>query len=116
MCLSVFRYASLELTGTTGNDQDGAVGLRCARDHVLDEIPMARCVDDRDVELICLELHELDIDGDTSFTFSFQFVQHPSILKGALAHLLGFLLELLDSSFIDASSFTFSFQFVQHPQ
>merc|ERR1712168_926707 len=104
-CLSVFRDSSLKLTSTTGNDQDGTVGLRCARDHVLDEIPMSRCVDDGDVVLVCLELHELDIDGDTSFTFSFQLVQPPSILKGSLAHLLGFLLKLLDGSFVDASAF-----------
>ena len=50
-CLSVFGDSSFELSDSGGDDQDGAVGLRGSRDHVLDEITVARGVDDGDVEL-----------------------------------------------------------------
>ena len=50
------------------------------------------------------ELPESDIDGDTSFTFSLEFVEDPSIFEGTFTHFLGFLLELLDCSLIDTSA------------
>ena len=39
--LTVFGNACFELASTCGDDQDGAVGLGGARDHVFDEITMA---------------------------------------------------------------------------
>ena len=53
-------------------------------DHVLDEVAMARGVDDGDVVLGSLELPECDINGDTTLTLGLQLVHDPSILKGAL--------------------------------
>merc|ERR550519_1537358 len=90
--LAVLGDAGLELTSTSRNDQDTAIGLRCPRDHVLDEIPVAGSVDDGDVVLVGLELPESDVDGDTTLTLGLQFVQHPGVLEGALAHLLRLLL------------------------
>ena len=48
---------------------------------------MTRGINDGNVVLLGLELPESDVDGDTTFTLSLQFVQHPGILEGALAHL-----------------------------
>ena len=85
--LAVLGDAGLELASAGGDDEDAAIGLRGARDHVLDEIPVARGVDDGDVVLGGLELPESDINGDTTFTLGLQLVQNPSVLEGTLAHL-----------------------------
>lgn len=44
------------------------------------------------VVLRSLELPESDIDGDTTFTLSLEFVQNPCVLEGTFAQLGGFLL------------------------
>lgn len=46
--LAVLGDTSLELTGTTGDDKDGAVSLGGTGDHVLDEVTVARGVNDLD--------------------------------------------------------------------
>ena len=61
--------------------------LWCSSDHVLDEVPMSRCVDDGDEVLVGTEFPQSDVDGDTSFTFCLQFVQHPGVLEWTFAHL-----------------------------
>ena len=102
--LSVLGDTSLELSGSRGNDEDTAVSLACASDHVLDEVTMAGGVDDGDVVLGGLELPESDVDGDTTLTLSLQLVQHPGVLEGALAGLLGLLLELLDGPLVNSTA------------
>merc|ERR1712002_135697 len=102
--LAVLGDTSLEFTGAGGDDQDTAIGLGSSSDHVLDEITMSGGVDDGDIVLASLELPESDIDGDTTLTLSLQLVQNPGVLEGALAHLLGFLLELLDGTLVDATT------------
>merc|ERR1712158_141249 len=71
-CLAVLGDTGLELTDTGGDDQDGTIGLRCSRDHVLDEITMAGSINDGDEEVLGLELPESDIDGDTTFTLGLE--------------------------------------------
>ena len=73
-------------------------------DHVLDEVTMSGGIDDGHVVLGGLELPESDVDGDTTLTLGLQFVQHPGVLEGALAGLLGLLLELLDGPLVDTSA------------
>merc|ERR1712002_262890 len=57
-----------------------AIGLRGSGDHVLDEIPVARGINDGDVVVLSLELPEGNIDGDTTFTLGLELVQHPGVL------------------------------------
>jgi len=102
--LTILGDTGLEFTGSGGDDQHTAIGLRSTSDHVLDEIPVSGSVDDGDVELLGLELPQGDIDGDTTLTLGLQLVQHPGVLEGTLAHLLGFLLELLDGTLVDATA------------
>mmetsp|Transcript_23172 Transcript_23172/g.57992 ORF Transcript_23172/g.57992 Transcript_23172/m.57992 type:complete len:371 (+) Transcript_23172:353-1465(+) len=102
--LTVLGDTSLELTGTGSDDQHTHISLRGTSDHVLDEITMARGVDDGEVVLGGLELPESDINGDTTLTLGLQFVQNPSVLERALAHLLGLLLELLDDTLVDTTA------------
>jgi len=102
--LTVLGDTGLELTSTGGDDQHTAIGLGGSRDHVLDEIPVAGGIDDGDVKLGSLELPESDIDGDTTLTFGLQLIQDPGILEGTLAHLLGFLLELLNGTLVDTTA------------
>merc|ERR1719219_1868809 len=102
--LTVLGDASLELASSGGDDEHSAVSLGGTGDHVLDEVTMSGSVDDGDIVLRGLELPESDVDGDTPLTLSLQFVQHPGVLEGALAGLLGLLLELLDGSLVDTSA------------
>ena len=78
--------------------------LRGTSDHVLDEVTMTRGVDDCNVVLGSLKLPESDVDGDTTLTLSLQLVQHPGVLEGALAGLLGLLLELLDGPLVNSTA------------
>ena len=71
----------------SGNNEHGTISLRSASDHVLDEIPVARGIDDGDVVVLGLELPQSDIDGDTTFTLGLQLIQNPGVLEGAFAHL-----------------------------
>ena len=58
--------------------------LRGSSDHVLNEIPVSRGINDSDIVLGGLELPESNIDGDSSLTLSLQFVKNPGILEGSL--------------------------------
>merc|ERR1712066_347037 len=102
--LSILGDTSLELTSTRGDNQDPTIGLGSSSDHVLDEITMSGGINDGDIVLVGLELPESDIDGDTTLSLSLQLVQNPGVLEGALAHLLGFLLELLDGTLVDTAT------------
>ena len=51
-----------------------------------------------------LELPQGNVDGDTAFSLGLQFVQHPCVLEGSLAHFLCFLLELLDGSLVNSTA------------
>merc|ERR1719319_1781921 len=86
--LTILGDTSLKLTSTRGNDEHSAISLGGSGDHVLDEIPVTRGIDDGDVVLGSFKLPESDIDGDSTFTLSLQFVENPRVLEGALAHLL----------------------------
>merc|ERR1712200_245982 len=92
--LAILGDTSLELASSGGDDEHTAVSLAGASDHVLDEVAMARGVDDGNVVLGSLELPECDINGDTTLTLGLQLVHDPGILEGALARLLSLLLEL----------------------
>jgi len=99
--LAILGDTSLELTGTSTNDENGAVGLRGTSNHVLDEVTMTGSVDDSDIVLGSLELPQGNVDRDTTLTLGLKLVQDPGVLEGALAHLSGFLLILLDRTGID---------------
>ena len=43
--LAILGDTSLELTGTSGDDEDSAVSLRGTSDHVLDEVTMSGGID-----------------------------------------------------------------------
>merc|ERR1719158_703063 len=102
--LSVLGNTSLELSGSRGNDEDTAVSLAGSSDHVLDGVTVAGGVDDGNVVLGSLELPQSNVDGDATLTLGLQLVHDPSILEGALARLLGLLLELLDGSLVNTST------------
>lgn len=65
---------------------------------------MERQTNDGNIVLWSLELPESDIDGDTTFTLSLQFVQNPSVLERTLSELSSFLLELLDGTLVDSTA------------
>jgi hypothetical protein len=102
--LTVLRDTGLELTSSTGDDEDGAIGLGGTSDHVLDKVTVTWGIDDSNHELGGLELPEGDIDGDTTLTLGLELVEHPGILEGTLSELSSFLLELLDGTLIDTTA------------
>merc|ERR1719282_1091554 len=102
--LTILGDTSLELASTRGNDQDTAISLGCSSDHVLDKVTMSRSINDCDIVLGGLKLPQSDVNSDTSLTLGLQFVQDPSVLEGSLARLGGLLLELLNSSLVNASA------------
>merc|ERR1719204_3831 len=102
--LPVLGDASLELSSSGGDDKHTAVSLAGASDHVLDEVTMARGVDDGHVVLGSLEFPESNVNGDTTLALGLQLVHHPGILEGTLARLLGFLFELLDGPLVNSTA------------
>jgi len=101
--LTVLGDTGLELSSAGGNDEDGAIGLGGSGDHVLDEVTVARGVNDGDVELGGLELPEGDVDGDATLTLGLQLVKNPGVLEGTLAHVGGILLELLNGTLVNTA-------------
>jgi len=102
--LAVLGDTSLELTLSRGDDEDGAISLGGTSDHVLDEVTVARGIDDGEVVLGSLELPERDIDGDTTLTLGLELIENPGVLERALAHLGGLLLETLDHTGVDTTA------------
>merc|ERR1719244_427411 len=102
--LSILGDTSLELTGTRGDDKHTTISLGSSSDHVLDEVPVSRGINDGDIVLGGLELPESNIDGDSSLTLSLQFVKNPGILEGSLSRFLRLLLGLLNGSLVDTSA------------
>ncbi len=76
--------------------EDGRVGLGGARDHVLDEVTVARAVHDREVELRRVEPLVGDVDRDPALALLLEVVHDPRELEGALALGLGLLSVVLD--------------------
>jgi len=102
--LTILGDTSLELTGTGGDDENGAISLGGTSDHVLDEITVTGGINDGDIVFGSLELPESNVNGDTTFTLSLQFVEDPCVLEGTLAEFGGFLLEFLDSTLVDTTA------------
>merc|ERR1719427_450417 len=80
------------------------ISLRGSSDHVLDEVPVSRGINDGDIVLGGLELPESNVDGDSSLTLGLQFVKNPCVLERSLSRFLRLLLELLDGSLVDTSA------------
>ena len=51
-----------------------------------------------------LELPMSDIDCDTSFSLSLEFIEYPRVLEVGFAHLSGFLFELLNGPLVDTTA------------
>ena len=118
--LAILGDTSLELTSTSGNDENGAVSLRGTSDHVLDEITVTGSVNDGDIVLLSLELPQSDIDGDTTLALGLELVKNPGILERTLAEFGGFLLLVVSinvayqiEDFLDVGSVRGPCQFVQ---
>lgn len=92
----------LSLSGRDG--ENSSIGLGGSSDHVLDEISVARCINDGDLVGVSLKLVQGDVDGDTTFTLILLVVQDPGVLERALSHFVGFLLVLFDGTLVDTST------------
>lgn len=102
--LAVFGDTGFELSFGGGDHEDGNIGLGSSCDHVFDEVSVARGVDDGEVVFGGLELPKGNVDGDTPFSFGFEFVKHPGVFERSLSRFGRFLFELGNGSFIDTST------------
>lgn len=102
--LTVLGDTSFEFTLGGSNHKNSDISLGGTGDHILDEISMSGGIDDGEVVFGSFELPEGNIDGDTSFSFSFKLVQNPSVLERTLTLFSGFLFELFDNSLIDTTA------------
>src|SRR5947209_11659319 len=92
----------LRLDAFRGPDhEDGRIRLGRARDHVLDEVPVARRVDDREVVLVRVKTLVRDVDREAALPLLLHLVHDEGELEGGLAHLLGELLEILEFVGVD---------------
>src|SRR5438093_478604 len=83
------------------DDEDRGVRLGRARDHVLDEVPVARGVDDREVVLVRVKALVRDVDRKAARPLLLDLVHDEGELEGGLAHLLGELLQILQFVRVD---------------
>ena len=102
--LTVLGETGFETTDVRGDHKNSGIGLGGSRDHVLDEISVSGGVNDGEDSGVGLEFPEGNIDGDTTLALGLKLVEHPGVLEGGLAHLGGFLLELLDHTLGDTSA------------
>lgn len=61
--------------------------LGCASDHIFNEVPMSRSINDGDCISVCLEFPKGDINGDSTLPLHLQLIQDPCKLERALADL-----------------------------
>src|SRR5256712_401810 len=83
------------------DDEDRGVRLGRAGDHVLDEVPVARGVYDREVVLVRVKTLVRDIDRQAALALLLALVHDERELERGLAHLLGELLEVLEFVRVD---------------
>ncbi|KAL5054526.1 hypothetical protein RYX36_035208, partial [Vicia faba] len=74
--LSILRNTSLETTSSGINDKNGTIRLGSTKNHVLNEIPMSRGINDSTVILSRLKLPQSNINCDTSFMLSLELVKN----------------------------------------
>jgi len=75
-------FSSLSVSWDTGfkfscwgsNHEYGAISLRCSGNHIFDEIFVSWSINNGENENISNEFPESNIDGNTSFSFSFKFI------------------------------------------
>lgn len=103
--LSVFGDTGFEFSLGGGNHEDSTIGLRGSGNHVFDEISMSGGINNGDVEFFGFEFPKSNINGDTSFSFGLEFVEHPSVFERSFTHFVGFFFEFFDLSFIDTTTF-----------
>ncbi|CAI9156850.1 unnamed protein product [Rangifer tarandus platyrhynchus] len=79
--LPVLGDTGFKFTNTSSNNQDSTVSLGCACNHVFDEVSVSRGINNGNIVLAGLKFPQGDINGDTTVTFCFQFVQDQAYLK-----------------------------------
>src|SRR5438093_5672002 len=83
------------------DDEDRGVRLGSARDDVLEEVPVARGVDDREVVLVRVKALVRDVDRQAALPLLLDLVHDERELERGLAHLLGEFLQILEFVRVD---------------
>ena len=81
--MSVITKVMLRSRGRPNGIRPNAY-LGSTSDHVLDEVPVSRSINDGHIILGSFKLPQGNIDGDASLALSLQFIQNPGILERAL--------------------------------
>nr|KYP42507.1 hypothetical protein KK1_036089 [Cajanus cajan] len=101
--LSILGNSSFKTTSSGIDDKNSTVSLGCPSNHILNEIPVSRSINDCAVVLGGLKLPQGNINCDSSFTLSLKLVKHPCILERPLVHLSSFLLKSLNNTLVNTS-------------
>merc|ERR1712022_3194 len=104
--LSSLVVALLDCSGEvtiSRNHEQAHISLSSARDHVLDEIPVSRSIDDCEVPLLSEEVLGGASNGHTTLALLLLAVHEESESKGLLAKGLSLSLELLHGTLIDTT-------------
>src|SRR5947199_1391896 len=83
------------------NDEHGRIRLGRAGNHVLDEVPVAWGVDDREVVLVRVKALVRDVDRQAALPLLLHLVHDEGELERGLAHLLGEFLQVLEFVGVD---------------
>ncbi|VCX38347.1 unnamed protein product [Gulo gulo] len=83
--LPILGDTCFKFTNSSSISEDSTVSLRCACHHVFDKVSVSWGINDSHIIVAGLKFPQGDINGDTTFMFSFQFIQDPGILE-ALSH------------------------------
>lgn len=70
-----------EPSRTLGAPRPRVTDLGGPGDHVLDEIPVTRGIDDGHIVLAGFKLPQRDVNGDAALSLCLQLVQHPGVLE-----------------------------------
>jgi len=72
--LSVLGDTSFEFTLRRGDHKKSAIGLRSTSNHIFNEISVSWGINNGEVILLGFEFPKGNIDGNTSFSFSLEFI------------------------------------------
>jgi hypothetical protein len=72
--LSILGDTSFEFTLRRGDHKKSAIGLRSTSNHIFNEISVSWGINNGEVILLGFEFPKGNIDGNTSFSFSLEFI------------------------------------------
>lgn len=84
--LPILGDTCFKFTNTSRKNQNSIVSLRCAYSHVFDKVFVSQGINDGHILLAGLKFLQGDVNGDTTYMFSFQYIPNSDLFEGALSN------------------------------